>query len=74
MSDPIDAAIDAADDVLRLWHNERPVCPHCFAESEDAWEWADDSGERECGQCERSFFYERVVSVAYTTEKLTEAP
>lgn len=54
---------------------QRPICPHCGYQHDDAWEWdfgpgLDSSSEdRECYQCGDTFNCERVVDVSYTTTK-----
>jgi len=44
------------------------VCPYCGNEQSDSWEFSDD-GEIECGMCEETFTYERIVTVEYSTAK-----
>ncbi len=44
-----------------------PICPYCGEEQGDFWEVSADSGETECSTCARPFFYERQVSVEYST-------
>lgn len=52
-----------------------PVCPHCGHKHRDAWEWdSDGSGQTECGECEKPFFWERIVTIEYTTSKLPNQP
>ena len=47
-----------------------PVCPHCGAEQSDAWEWMPgESGYTECSSCDEQFFWERIITVEYTTLK-----
>ena len=53
---------------------DRPVCPHCGYEHDDAWEWdfgpglEGDSEGRECYRCGEVFDCERIVDVSYTTK------
>ena len=47
------------------------VCPHCGYEGRDSWELgggSDETGETECGRCERIFRWSREIEVTYTTE------
>lgn len=44
-------------------------CPHCGDENNDSWEIQPDSGDHVCGNCDGEFFYEREISVTYTTTK-----
>lgn len=44
-----------------------PVCPYCGSTQDDFYEVTRDSGETECSTCSRPFFYEREVSVSYST-------
>lgn len=48
------------------------TCPWCGYEERDSWE-ANDSGQTDCGKCDKPFTYERDVSVTYSTEKVEEA-
>ena len=51
------------------------VCPHCFQEDEDAWEYnLPDGGSTEvtCGGCERKFHVACSITVDYTTKKIEE--
>lgn len=50
------------------WSDE-PICPHCGHKFKDAWEWS-DSGEHECCECGKLFFYERTLYVRWTTKTL----
>ena len=54
------------------------VCPHCGHEITDSWDICgdsmdDDIGILECGECERYFFAERIVTVQYSTRDLYPA-
>jgi hypothetical protein len=44
------------------------VCPHCGYEEADSWEYEDD-GKSECGGCEKEYYFERIVTVEYSTTK-----
>ena len=46
------------------------VCPYCGHECKDSWELSGDSGEHECGKCERSYWWERRVDVTYCCKPL----
>lgn len=52
------------------WRMDDIVCPYCEHKFQDSWEFNQDSGEIECYDCEKTFFYERVVDVHYSTSKL----
>lgn len=51
-------------------YTENIVCPHCGWKDHDSWEYKADSGEIECGNCEKPFTYERHVTVEYCTSKI----
>lgn len=42
-------------------------CPYCGYEEQDSWEYQGDSGEIECPECYKEFFYERILTVDYRT-------
>ena len=48
------------------------VCAYCGREHRDSWEYHADSGDADCEMCERTFHYERIVDVSYSTSKLKE--
>lgn len=48
-------------------HNHYPVCPYCGHDHPDAWELDSDSGEMNCGVCNRAFSYSREIEVTYST-------
>lgn len=48
-------------------YTDNLTCPHCGNEENDSWEVEPDSGERECGNCNREYFYERQMTVEYIT-------
>lgn len=51
------------------WSDE-PVCPYCGHEATNAWEWgiAEEDGEHECGECERTYTWTRHVLVRWNTQ------
>ncbi len=51
-------------------YTDNVVCPYCGYEDEDSWELDDDSGETECGSCDKKFEYSRNRSVDYCTSKI----
>lgn len=52
-------------------HNgtDEPVCPHCGAMYEDAWE-LNDNTKAECAECELEFQVTRDTWVTYSTEPI----
>jgi uncharacterized protein (DUF2225 family) len=51
-------------------YTEDIVCPHCGYKFSDSYEFDSDSGELNCYECEKDFFFERNRSVNYTTSKI----
>ena len=47
------------------------VCPYCGWIDRDSWE-ADDDGEMDCGECEKTFHFERRVTVKYISYKMED--
>jgi hypothetical protein len=45
------------------------VCPHCGYEHGDSWEWGE--GEQECESCKAVFMVEIIITVEYTTTRIT---
>ena len=55
------------------------TCPHCGYVDEDSWEtslnmYDGDSGETECGKCEKKFKFTVDLSTKYNSEKLKKEP
>lgn len=50
-------------------YTDNIICPWCGHKNSDSWE-SDDNGEEECGECEQSYTYERIVTVEYSTSKV----
>lgn len=49
------------------------VCPFCFTEDEDAWEYNLSNGDStvvSCGECNQDFQVECSILVDYTSRKL----
>ena len=44
-------------------------CPWCGYECGDSWAF-DESGDHACEKCERAFFYQREISVSYSSSRL----
>lgn len=45
------------------------VCPHCFYEFSDSWEFGkEECGEEECPECGNEFTWTRQVEVSYSTK------
>jgi sarcosine oxidase delta subunit len=51
---------------LDYFREKEITCPHCGWKDRDSWEF-EKSGEKECGNCERTFYVEREVDVTYTS-------
>jgi protein-arginine kinase activator protein McsA len=45
------------------------VCPYCGYESSDSWDFSENEGLLECGECYKNFYFRRIVTVEYSTEK-----
>ena len=48
------------------------VCPYCGNEFSDSWEYSSSDeqiGLIECGECEKSFYANRNITITYSTEK-----
>lgn len=58
-------------DWFDTWHVPEIICPHCEYEFTDSWEYP-DSGEIDCYSCDKTFYCEVVVTVAYTSSKIEE--
>lgn len=57
-------------DPLSHSYEDECVCPYCGDEMTDSWELGsggEESGETNCGNCNRPFYYERHISVSYST-------
>jgi len=46
------------------------ICPHCGYEHMDSWECGDSDDEFQCHHCEKTFGFEREVTVTYTSYKI----
>lgn len=44
------------------------ICPHCGHVYHDAWELMDESGETECGECGRTYAWERHIMVRFSSK------
>jgi transcription elongation factor Elf1 len=52
-------------------YTQKPTCPHCGDEMEDAWELELDDGgvsETDCGNCEKPMFVTMHCMVTYSTQ------
>lgn len=49
-------------------YTDEIVCPWCGYRFSDSWEWEEDNGGIDC-DCGKSFDYERIVSVDYSTSR-----
>lgn len=49
-------------------HTDEIVCPWCGQEESDSWEY-DENGTIDC-ECGNKFYYERIIDVTYSTEKI----
>lgn len=50
------------------------VCPHCGYIHGDSCHRDRDSGEDDCQECEMPFFWERQITVDYSTSKKKVEP
>ena len=51
------------------------VCPFCFNQDEDAWEYNLNDGDLskiDCPNCDQKFHVECSVSIKYTTKKIED--
>lgn len=57
-----------------LWNYaaDEIVCPYCGETQSDGRDYEGDSGEIECADCEKEFFYERNHEVTYSTSRQKE--
>ena len=54
------------------YNSEGVECPFCGHIDKDSWELGDGgegTGEIECGDCEKTFTWERHISVSYSGKK-----
>ena len=56
-------------DYLEYFRESEITCPYCKHKDQDSWEM-EESGEVECGSCEKEFYVEREVDVKYTSSKI----
>lgn len=68
---------DDFEDWDRHNYTDEIVCPYCFYEFDDSWEFQDDSydvdGPLECNSCGKEFYMYRNISVSYSTVKIKDA-
>lgn len=54
-------------------YNDNAICPYCDHEESDSWEIEQNTSEEwfqvECGSCEKTYLFERNISVTYNTER-----
>ena len=63
------------DNEDETYNSEGVECPFCGYIDKDSWELGDGGegcGEIECPDCEKTFLWERTISVNYTGRKLNE--
>lgn len=58
-------------DSVNCEYTREIVCPHCGHQFIDSWEM-DDEGEEYCEYCGKDFYYERIVTVEYSSFKSKE--
>ena len=56
-------------------YTDETVCPYCGYKEGDSWELGstgggEEDGETECGNCEETYRWSRVISVTYNTRKM----
>ncbi len=61
-------------DEIDCWRTDEIVCPHCGEQFTDSWEYGDaeDIGDVECGECDKTFYVRREIDISYTSEKIEE--
>lgn len=62
---------------------DNAVCPYCGHEDYDSWELGyrnrggetgdDETGNVECGKCDKTYIWIRHVSVDYSTKKIEDS-
>lgn len=53
------------------WYTENIVCPYCGYVNDDSWEIASDYDDAyECEECGKTFSWERIIDVSYTSHKV----
>ena len=58
------------DENIEHEYTQNIICPWCGAEDIDSWEIDGDYEEDvECEECGKTYIYERIVDVSYTTTK-----
>ncbi len=53
-------------------YTDEVVCPYCFHEHSDSWEFNDWVEGYECHECEKPFNVTRNVTINYSTSKYKE--
>lgn len=56
----------------KCFYQDEVVCPYCFYEATDSYEYfnyGDEDTEVFCGECDKKFFVTRHVSVSYSSRK-----
>lgn len=46
------------------------TCPYCGHEHIDSWEYRNDEGSMQCGECSKYFRWDRDVSVYYSSRQV----
>ncbi len=45
------------------------TCPYCGVRESDSWENNENDGKEYCGSCYNTFFWERNISITYSSSK-----
>lgn len=61
--------VDLSDEFATFGTDEM-VCPYCGHINGDSWEYHEDDGDADCGECSKRFDYSRHVSITYNTKKV----
>lgn len=59
-----------AEQEMKTEYTDKPTCPHCGFEDNDAWELTEEESETTCGSCGMEYWYTRNVLISYSTQKL----
>lgn len=72
MDDQTINILQEAADELKASYTQEIICPNCFREYSDSWEYSDYDDNMICPDCGQSFYYERHLEVTYSSKKNKE--